>query len=140
MNKKRPKVGIGVLVLKDGKVLLGKRKGSSHGKGEYGSQGGHLEFGESFIECIKREVYEEAGIEIENIRFLTVTNIKRYQGNHYVDIGFVADWKSGEPQVLEPHRVENWEWFDLDNLPKSLFEPVEYYIEALKTGKNFFDG
>ena len=41
------RVGIGVIILKDGKVLLGKRKGS-HGAGEYAFPGGHLEYMESF--------------------------------------------------------------------------------------------
>ena len=46
-NVERPKVGVGVMVFKDGKILLAKRKGS-HGAGEYAFPGGHLEFGESF--------------------------------------------------------------------------------------------
>src|SRR3989338_3768070 len=44
------KVGIGVLIFKEGKVLLCKRKGS-HGSGEYAFPGGHLEYMESFTEC-----------------------------------------------------------------------------------------
>ena len=137
-GKKRPKVGIGVLVLKDGKVLLAKRKGA-HGRGEWAFPGGHLEFGESFEECVIRECREEAGIEIKNIKFVRISNLKKYTGKHYVDIGMLAQWKSGEPRVLEPRRSESWGWYDLDNLPEPLFE-VEYHtFEALKSGKNFFD-
>ena len=62
-NKKRPKVGIGVLVLKNGKVLMAKRKGA-HGNGEFAFPGGHLEFWESIVGCVKRECREEAGIGI----------------------------------------------------------------------------
>ena len=46
-KEQRPKVGIGVMVFKDGKVLMGKRK-SSHGEGEWAWPGGHLEYMESF--------------------------------------------------------------------------------------------
>ncbi len=46
MENKRPKVGLGVLIFKDGKVLLGKRKGA-HGEGTWCPPGGHLEFGET---------------------------------------------------------------------------------------------
>lgn len=137
--KKRPQVGIGVLVFKDGKVLLGKRKDVGHGTGEYAGPGGHLEFGESFVACAKRECREEAGIEIRNIRFLRLSNIKKYDGKHYVDVGLLADWKSGNPQALEPTKLESWGWYDFSNLPKPLFEPEKHYLEALKTGKNFFD-
>jgi len=133
------KIGIGVLIFKNGKVLLGKRKDVGYGKGEYAGPGGHLEFGESFANCAKRECREEAGIEIGNIRFLSLTNIKKYSGLHYVDIGLLADWKGGTPEVLEPTKLESWGWYDLDNLPKPLFEPVKHYLQALKTGQTFFD-
>ncbi|MDP3954993.1 MAG: NUDIX domain-containing protein [bacterium] len=132
------KVGIGILVFKDGKVLLSKRKGS-HGAGEYASPGGHLEFGELIVECARRECREETGIEIKNVRFLRLSNLKQYEGKHYIDIGLVADWKSGKPEVLEPEKAENWDWYDLNKLPKPLFGTIKAYLKALKTGKNFFD-
>lgn len=138
MDNDRPKVGIGILVFKDGKVLLGKRKGS-HAENFFGGLGGHLEHMESFAKCSKREAKEEAGVEIENIRFLCVSNIIQYKPKHYIDIGLVADWKSGEPTVLEPDKCEGWEWYSLDNLPSPLFKMDEYYIEAYKTGRNYFD-
>ncbi len=134
----RPKVGIGIMVFKDGKVLLGKRK-SSHGTGEYAWPGGHMEYMESFEECAKREVREETGVEIKNVRFLRLMNLKTYAPKHYVDIGLVADWQSGEPQVLEPEKCESWDWYDPDKLPQPLFSTLPSYFEAQKTGKNFFD-
>ncbi|OGZ68766.1 MAG: hypothetical protein A3D44_02100 [Candidatus Staskawiczbacteria bacterium RIFCSPHIGHO2_02_FULL_42_22] len=134
----RPKVGIGVIVVKDGKILLGKRK-NSHGDGEYAGTGGHVEYMESFEECAKRETLEEAGIEIENIRFLCLVNVKDYAPKHYVDIGLVADWKSGQPTVLEPDKLEGWDWYDVDNLPSPLFGMIPNYIEAYKTGRHFWD-
>ena len=133
-----PRVGIGVMVFKDGKVLVTKRKGS-HGAGEYAWPGGHLEHMESIVDCAKREVMEEAGIEIENVRFLRLLNFKEYAPKHYVDIGMVADWKTGEPQVLEPEKAEEWIWCDPENLPEPLFGALPTYPIALKTGQNFFD-
>jgi 8-oxo-dGTP diphosphatase len=102
-NDQRPKVGITVIIFKEGKILLGNRK-NAHGNGEYGGTGGHLEYMESFEECARRETKEEAGIEIENIKFLGLVNLKTYAPKHYVDIGFTADWKSGEPRVMEPDK------------------------------------
>ena len=134
----RPKVGVGVMIMRDGKVLIGKRK-SEHGKGEWAWPGGHLEHLESIEECARREAREEAGVEIENVRFLRLVNMTQYAPKHYVDIGLIADWKSGEPQNLEPDKVEKWEWRALDDLPEPLFAAEPYYLEALKTGKNFFD-
>lgn len=138
MPENSPRVGVGVLIIKDGKYLVGKRK-NSHGAGEWAFAGGHLEYMESIEECAKREVMEEAGIEIENVRFLRLENNKQYKPKHYVDIGVVADWKSGEPQVLEPDKRENWEWRDLDDIPEPLFEICRTYFEAYQSGKKFFD-
>lgn len=137
-SENRPQVGIGIMVLKDGKVLLGKRK-SSHGAGEYAWPGGHMEYMESFEDCAKREVLEETGVEIENVRFLRLMNLKHYAPKHYVDIGLIADWKSGEPKLLEPEKFEGWDWYAVDELPEPLFYTLPSYFEALKTGRNFFD-
>lgn len=123
------------MIMKDGKVLLGKRKGS-HGEGEYAWPGGHME---SFENCAKREVMEETGMEIKNIRFLRLLNLKTYAPKHYVDIGLVVDWKSGEPKIMEKDRVESWDWYDMDKLPTPLFSTIPSYIEAYKTGRNFWD-
>ena len=137
-QEQKPKVGIGVMIIKDGKVLLGKRKGS-HGAGEYAWPGGHMEYMESFEGCAKREVQEETGMEIENIRFLRLLNLKNYAPKHYVDVGLIADWKNGEPQIMEPDKIENWDWYEMDKLPSPLFGTISTYFEAYKTGKNFWD-
>ena len=126
------------MILKDSKVLFAKRK-SSHGAGEYGFPGGHLEYMESFADCARRETKEECGIEIDNIRFLLVANIKKYAPKHYVHIGLIADWKSGEPEVLEQDRSESWGWYDMDNLPQPMFEPCVLSIQCYKNGENYLD-
>lgn len=137
-NNQHPKVGIGVMIFKERKVLLGKRKGS-HGEGSYAFPGGHLEYMESFADCAKRETAEETGMEITNVKFLRLMNLKNYAPKHYVDIGLIADWKKGEPQIMEPEKCEGWDWYDIDNLPQPLFSTIPSYIEAYKTGKNYFD-
>lgn len=126
---KRPKVGVGVVVLKDGKVLLGKRK-AEHGAGTYHFPGGHLEFKESFEECAKREAMEEAGIEIKNVRFWTVTNdYFADKDRHFVTIFMIADYKSGVPTAMEPEKCEGWFWADWNNMPRPLMGPIENLIE-----------
>lgn len=132
-----PKVGVGVMIWKEGKVLIGKRKGMT-GNGTWAWPGGKLDFMESITDCAKRETREEAGIEIGNIRFLRYMNFKE-EGRHFVDFGVQADWVSGEPSVMEPEKCEQWVWADPDKLPEPLWVTIPSYFEALKTGKNFFD-
>lgn len=134
----RPLVGVGVLVMKEGRLLLGRRK-NAHGSGEYASPGGHLEHLESFDACARREVREETGLELGEIRFLRVLNTTQYAPRHYVDVSLVAEWKSGEPRVLEPHKVEQWAWYPLDALPSPLFGMLPTSVEALRTGQRFWD-
>ena len=134
-----PRVGIGVMVVKHGKVLLGKRRGS-HGAGEYAWPGCHLEYIELFAECAAREVLEETGMHIGPLRFLRVLNTRAYAPKHYVDLVFTADWVSGEPTVREPDKIEGWAWYDLDALPSPLFATVPTAIEALRTERRMWDG
>jgi 8-oxo-dGTP diphosphatase len=138
MEQNRPKVGVGVMILKEGRVLLGKRKGA-HGEGEYAFPGGHLEYGESFESCAKRETLEECGVEVKNVRFQVLANVTKYIPKHYVHIGVEADWAAGEPKVLEPEKSESWNWYDLDNLPEPMFEMCRLSIESHNTGKNYYD-
>ena len=139
MNQNRPLVGVGVMLLKGNKVLLGQRKGR-HGAGEYGGFGGHLENLESFEDCAKREMAEEVGkdIKIKNLRMQCITNLTKYAPKHYIDIGMVAEWVSGEAKTMEPSRIEGWGWYDLDDLPQPLFGTLTQYIEAYRTGRFYF--
>lgn len=139
-KKKRPKAVVGVMIFKEDKVLIGRRKDTaSHGAGEYSFPGGHIEEAESFKEASEREIKEEAGIEIKNLKFLCVANfdkIKNFQG---VLVGFIAEWESGEPKSFPEENIGDWNWYDLENLPSPLFEPTAILIDSYKTGKNYYD-
>ncbi len=126
---KRPYVGIGVIIRKNGKVLLGKRK-NVHGEGSWCFPGGHLEFKESWEDCGRREVEEEVGIRIKNIHFVAVTNdIFEKEGKHYITIFMLSDFVSGEVKLKEPEKCERWEWFAWDNLPQPLFISLENLLK-----------
>ena len=133
-----PRVGIGVMIFKDKRILLGKRTGS-HGEGEYAFPGGHLDYLETIEDCAKRETFEETGIEIENIRFQFLANVRKYKPKHYLHIGVVADYKSGEVQLKEPDKCEKWDWYSLDNLPKPLFWMTKLAIDSHQTKRIYFD-
>lgn len=82
-EEKNPRVGLGVAIIRNGKILFGKRK-NSHGEGSWCFPGGHLEFGESWEECARRETLEETGLKIRNIRFATATNdLFKKEDKHY---------------------------------------------------------
>ena len=66
MNKE-VRVGVGVIILRNNRILLGERIGS-HGANTWATPGGHLDVGESIEECARREVFEETGLVVESIR------------------------------------------------------------------------
>ena len=124
-----PGVGVGVIIRKGSKVLLGKRK-SSHGAGTWQFPGGHLELNESWEDCAKREVKEEVNIEIENINFAAATNdIFKKEGKHYITVFMVADYASGNFKLMEPDKCEEWQWFDWASWPRPSFLPVENLLK-----------
>ena len=137
----RPKVaaGIGVMVLKHGKVLLGKRhhdpeKADSalHGESTWTMPGGTLEFGESFEECAERELMEETGIKANALQVVSLANDK-VKDAHFVTVGLLCVDFEGEPSVQEPDEITEWKWFAIDKIPKNLFFPSE------KVLKNYLD-
>jgi len=129
----KPETGVGVCLLRNGKVLLGKRK-NSHGDGTWSFPGGHLEMFETWEQCAEREVYEETGIHIKNPVFAGVTNdIFHKERKHYITIFIRADYDSGKLKLMEPEKCSEWKWFSWDDLPEPLFLPI---VNIIKTGYN----
>jgi len=113
-----------VLVLRDGRVLLGQRKGS-HGAGTWALPGGHLEFGETVAQCAIREVREETGLGIDSVTPAPYTNdVFALEGKHYVTLFVTAHSAAGEPALCEPDKCSEWRWFRWSELPSPLFQPL----------------
>lgn len=137
-EKQRPKVGVGMMLFKDGKVLLGKRnddakKASSdlHGEGTWTFPGGKLDFHETLIDGISREVFEETNIKInkEKTIILSVSD-EIVPDNHYVTIGFFCEDFNGELKIVEPEEITEWKWYNLDSLPEKVYPPSLKMIKA----------
>jgi 8-oxo-dGTP diphosphatase len=125
----RPRVGISVLVEREGKVLLGLRQGA-HGASSWAPPGGHLEFGESVEACARRELFEETGMRALQCRLGPwVENVMEDDAKHYITLFVYVDAFEGEPQLLEPEKCVNWEWTSWDTLPKPLFSPLQSLIQ-----------
>jgi 8-oxo-dGTP diphosphatase len=128
--KSVPRVGVGVFVFRDGKFLMGQRQGS-HGEGTWSLPGGHLEYGETPEDTAHREVLEETGCDITNVRFAALTNdFFRDEGKHYITWWTMSDWKAGEPSITEPEKCVAQMWTDFDNLPEPLFLPWQELLNS----------
>lgn len=130
---KKPGVGVGVMILRDNKVLLGKRHGDAqkadselHGEGSWTMPGGKLRFQEELEDAAIREVFEETGINVDKqgLKIISVTNDK-VKDAHFVTIGFLCENFKGEPKIMERDEIIEWKWFDLNDLPNPIFFPSE---------------
>ena len=130
INRKcRPEIGVGVCIIKDGKVLLGKRT-NAHGDGSWSFPGGHLEMYETLENCAEREVLEETDLKIKNTRFAGVTNdIFPEEEKHYITLFIIADYDSGQLKTMEPEKCSEWNWFSWGKLPQPLFLPIRNLIK-----------
>ncbi len=138
MNDQVTKISVGILVFKGDSILFGKAKNKA-GEVEYLLPVGHLEYMESFSECAKREILEECGIIIEDIKLQFVSNTDSYKPKHYIHIGLTAKWKDGEPKVLEEGGIESWEWIASTDLPKNLTKGTRVTLRALDEGIMLYD-
>jgi len=127
--KQRPYVGVAVIVIKDGKILLGKRK-NSHGSGTWHFPGGHLEFNESIEACARREVFEETGLKIKNIRLGPYTNdMFEEEQKHYITLFAISEYDSGALELKEPEKCDAWDWFDWTQRPEPLFLSIQNFLK-----------
>lgn len=118
------RVGVGVIVVRDGRVLLGERRGS-HGAGSWALPGGHLEFGESVASCASRELLEETGLRLAGVQQAPYTvDAFPDDGKHYVTLFVEATVADGEPALMEPDKCRGWHWCAWNALPEPLFAPL----------------
>jgi 8-oxo-dGTP diphosphatase len=115
-----PMVGVGGIVLQDGKVLLLLRKRPPEA-GTWSLPGGRVEFGERLEDAVVRELREELGITVEVESLVCVTNhIVPDENAHWVAPAYQVRLVSGIPQNLEPEKTAAMEWFPLSSLPENL--------------------
>jgi 8-oxo-dGTP diphosphatase len=96
----RPSIEVAAgLVFRDGKVLITRRHPEDHLGGLWEFPGGKREPGETFEECLKRELAEELGIEVEVEELLE--SLKHAYPEETVCLKFFrCRWKRNEPQAL----------------------------------------
>lgn len=124
-----PQVGVGVLIFREGKILLGRRKGS-HGAGDWATPGGHLEYAETPENCARRETLEETAIDTgEPIAGPYVSTVFPKIGRHYITLFMLSQRSSGQPTLMEPEKCAGWHWFSTDALPEPLFAPLKTLID-----------
>jgi ADP-ribose pyrophosphatase YjhB (NUDIX family) len=108
----QPVVGVGAVVICDGKILLEKRKGEP-GKGKWSIPGGLVELGEGVESAVVREVLEETGLEVESPELIDVVDNIVLDGNgevkyHFVILDYFVKLKGGELNAADDAEELRW--------------------------------
>jgi len=127
----RPIVGVGAVIVCEGKILLEKRK-SAPGKGKWSVPGGLVELGERIEQAVIREVKEETGLEVEKPRLIDVVDDVSLDEKgaikyHFVIVDYVINVMRGVPKAAS----------DAEDLKWVPFSEVEKY-DLTKSFRAFF--
>lgn len=113
------KLTVGLILEKDNKVLLIRRKNTGYMDGMYGFLAGHVEEGESFRQALARETYEEGKIIVKEEELEYVCAIRSKERN-YINFFFRTDKYEGIPVINEPDKCDEIRWIDINNLPENM--------------------
>ena len=111
---------------RDDKVLL-IRRNTPPFKNYWALIGGAKENSETFEDCAKRELKEEAGLEAENLRYLTEITVNNKLGLQLSKV-FMCVLQNGEVHI-DPSEVSEARWFAQSELPQKI---VPFHIELIK--------
>ncbi len=110
---------VDALVIKDNKILLVKRTGKILEGGKWGLVGGYVERDEILAEAVVREVKEETGYLVANIRLLTIRDNPNRPHEDRQNISFVFICEALEKVGDSDWEVDDQQWFEFSNLPSS---------------------
>jgi len=100
-----------VLVWRGQELLLARSP--TYAPGVYSALAGFVEAGESIEECVLREVAEEVGVTVKNLRYY---GSQSWPFPHSLMVAFTAEWAGGGI-VAQPDEIEAADWFSIDALP-----------------------
>ena len=135
--EKQVRIGIGVMIKKGNKILLGHRvskavdTGGIYEPDSWCLPGGKQDYEETIFECAIREVKEETNLDIESLEVFSASD-DIAPNKHFITIQIIAHKFKGELKVMEPTKIDDWQWFDLNNLPTNLYSPSRKFIEEYK--------
>jgi len=128
---RRPGVGCGAAIVRDGRLLLVLRLRQPEAD-HWGLPGGKVDWGEPIRAACAREIHEELGLTITPGRLLCMADtIDAGDGMHWTAPVYLVEDSVGAPVVMEPDKMGGCGWFPLDALPSPLTRATLAAVEAL---------
>jgi len=130
---KKPSITVDGVIIKNGKVLLIKRRNEPF-KGRWALPGGFVEYGETVEDAVLREVKEETGMDAEIKKLVGVySDPSRDPRGHTISIVFLLE---GKGDVMAGDDAVEAKFFDLNELPPLAFDHEKIIKDAIQTYKN----
>lgn len=131
------KSAVHMIISKDNKILLQKRKGSKLWPGYYALPAGHIDEGENQFDALVREAKEELGIKLDpkdiiNSYVVLRRNYFEIDGKQlepYIDYYFEINEYEGIPKIFEEDKCDELIWADIDNLPEPFINYQGVFLE-----------
>jgi 8-oxo-dGTP diphosphatase len=132
-------VGCGAAILREGRLLLVKRRKAPEA-GFWSLVGGKVDFLESAEQAVVRETLEEVGAAIELGPLLCLVQMIGIDGQHWLSPVYRATLAAGEPVNREPDKIAEIGWFALDDPPAPLAQAAREAIAVLRAADGSKDG
>jgi len=130
---KKPSITVDGVIIKNGKILLVKRKNEPF-KGRWALPGGFVEYGETVEKAVLREVKEETGMDAKIKKLVGVySDPARDPRGHTISIVFLLE---GEGDAIAGDDAIEAKFFDLNELPPLAFDHEKIIKDAIQTYKN----
>jgi len=127
-----------LLLVRDGRVLLGLRQNTGWGDGLWHIPAGHLDEDESLLAAAAREAFEELGLVLPQSAF-TLAHLAhaRYEDGGRLHHFFAVDARGQVPRNTEPAKCGGLAWFALDALPENIVAYAAAALAAIGRGETF---
>ena len=137
---KNPVIGVSAIVFNESNQILCLQREKEPGKGLLGFPGGFVDINESIEQAIHREIKEETGVEVENLKLITnIPNTYIYSGmNQYpLDFYFSATIKKEQTLIPQEGETSNLKFISLKDLHPDSFamESAKIFLEKLKNNE-----
>lgn len=111
-------IGVVIIVKKENKLLLGKRK-NGYMEGMYGLPGGRVNTSERLTEGCERELFEETNLNGKDFKYVGVVR-ENQRDYSFIHFGFLAENAQGELENKEPEKCEGWDFYEKNNFPANI--------------------
>ncbi len=120
-----------VFMRNEDEILLSRRFNTGYEDGNYSLPAGHIEHGETAIDCIIREAKEEVGVTVQASDVAIAHVMYRLAPHQDRDricfVMRVVSWQ-GEPKNMEADKCDDVSWFKIDALPENTIPYIRFII------------